>query len=89
MWVRFENDTTNREFDAVSEDSIAQSKPAGFQLGSNFRSQAKATFDAAVQNGKTPHFHFEGLPHPDVLSKVAEYAARYGIGPAIGTNPLF
>ncbi|OPX41940.1 hypothetical protein CLHUN_42000 [Ruminiclostridium hungatei] len=87
--VRFSNDTTGREFDAISDRYIAQSKPADFKLGSSFRNQAKATFEAASQNGKQPYFHFEGSPSSSVLSKIAEYAFRYGIEPIIDITPLF
>ena len=56
-----------REFDAVSDEYVAQSKPSDFTLGSRFRAQAKATFQAAVDSGRTPYFHFEGSPDPSVL----------------------
>jgi len=87
--VRFSNDATGREFDAISDSYVAQSKPADFQLGSSFRNQAKATFEAASQNGKQPYFHFEGPPDPNVLSKISEYASRYGIEPIIDITTLF
>jgi hypothetical protein len=65
-----------------------RAKPAGFQLGSAFRNQAKATFEAAIKTGRAPYFHFEGAPQQDVLTKLAEYAKRYGIDPVIDTQPL-
>ncbi|WP_225844938.1 restriction endonuclease fold toxin [Streptomyces sp. HPF1205] len=84
--VRFESD--GREFDAISDEYVAQSKPAGFRMGSAFRNQAKATFEAALQTGRTPYFHFDGPPDPDVISKLLEYGQRYGIEPVIDTTPL-
>jgi restriction endonuclease fold toxin 3 of polymorphic toxin system len=84
--VMFENQ--GREYDVISKDYIGQSKPANFQLGSQFRGQAKATFEAAIQTGRTPYFHFEGPPGPGVIEKINEYAARYGVRPVIDTTPL-
>ncbi|MGH3852033.1 MAG: Imm7 family immunity protein [Pseudonocardiaceae bacterium] len=60
--VRFSNDTTVREYDAVSDQYVGQAKPANFQMGSAFRNQAKATFETAVRTGRTPYFHFDGPP---------------------------
>jgi hypothetical protein len=77
-----------REFDAVSDRYVAQSKPANFQLGSNFRDQAKATFQAAKDTSRQPYFHFEGPPTPAVISKLLEYGRRYGIDPVIDTKPF-
>ena len=57
--VRFSKDPSGREFDAVSD----QSKPANFTLNKAFRDQDKATFEAALQTGRTPYFHFDG-PRP-------------------------
>lgn len=87
--VRFSSDLTGREFDAVSDLYVAQTKPAGLQLGSRFRKQAKATFEMAIETGRTPYFHFEGPPSADVLATLQDYADRYGIQPAIDTVPLF
>ncbi|MGH3628308.1 MAG: restriction endonuclease fold toxin [Sciscionella sp.] len=86
--VRFENDPIGREFDAVSDDYLAQSKPAGFKMGSQFRYQAKATFETGIATGRTPYFHFEGPPDPGVLRKISEYAKRYGVQPVIDIGPL-
>ncbi|MFF2658838.1 restriction endonuclease fold toxin [Kitasatospora sp. NPDC058032] len=86
--VRFENDPAGREFDAISDLYVAQSKPAGFRMGSSFRNQAKATFEAAMRSGRTPYFHFEGPPDVGVISKLQEYAQRYGVQPVIDTEPL-
>ena len=49
--VRFSNDPDGREFDAVSDQYVAQAKPADFVVNKKFRVQAKATFEAAQQSG--------------------------------------
>ncbi|WP_442875860.1 restriction endonuclease fold toxin [Amycolatopsis sp. NBC_01488] len=67
---------------------VAQSKPAGFQLGSQFRKQAKETFVFAKQSGRIPYFHFDGPPAAQVLAKLAEYGQRYGVEPVIDIGPL-
>jgi hypothetical protein len=56
------------------------------QLGSAFRNQAKATFEMALQTGRTPCFQFSGEPGAGVLDKLAEYAERYGPEPVIDTE---
>jgi hypothetical protein len=86
--VRFANDAANREFDAVSDRYIAQSKPALQQLGSSVRDQMKATFEAAQETGKDVYYHFEGQPAQSVIDKLNEYSGRYGIKVIIDTNPL-
>jgi hypothetical protein len=85
--VRFANGPGN-EFDAVSTSYVAQAKPANFTLNQSFRNQAKATFDVAIQSGRTPYFQFDGPPEPGVLSALNRYAERYGIEPVIDLNPL-
>ncbi|MDG9672876.1 restriction endonuclease fold toxin [Micromonospora sp. DH14] len=77
-----------REFDAVSQRYVAQSKPANYKMGSDFRNQAKATFEKAIETGRVPYFHFEGPPAGGVLRKLHEYGVRYGIEPVIDTRPL-
>jgi hypothetical protein len=57
-------------------------------MGSAFRNQAKATFEAALQTGRKPYFHFEGPPAVGVISKLQGYGMRYGISPVIDTTPL-
>jgi hypothetical protein len=84
--VHFESD--GREFDVISDAYVARSKPAGFRMGSQFRNQAKATFEAALQTGRTPYFHFEGPPESDVIGKLQSYGQRCGISPVIDTAPL-
>ncbi|MGC0416357.1 RHS repeat-associated core domain-containing protein [Embleya sp. AB8] len=86
--VRFANDPEKREYDAISDLYVAQSKPAGFGIGSKFRKQARATFEAALKSGRIPYFHFEGPPHPDVIRKLQQYGADYGIQPVIDLEPL-
>ena len=52
--VRFSLDPNGREFDVVSDAFIAQTKPGGLTLGSDFRAQAKKTFEFAIQTARTP-----------------------------------
>lgn len=78
----------DREFDVISDKYVAQAKPANFQLGSSFRGQAKATFEAAKATGRTPYFQFDGPPSRDVLRALERYAAKYGIKPVIDVQPL-
>jgi RHS repeat-associated protein len=86
--VRFPGRFKDREFDFFSDQFIGQTKPANFELGSSFRNQAKATFEAAIELKRKPYFHFDGPPNPAVISKLAEYAKRYSIDPIIDTTPL-
>ncbi|MGW6249382.1 putative T7SS-secreted protein [Streptomyces roseolus] len=85
---RFANDPDGREFDAISDEYVAQAKPADFTLNKKFRKQAQATFEAALQSGRTPYFHFDGPPGPGVIDKLQEYGRRYGVEPVIDTTPL-
>jgi hypothetical protein len=85
--VRFKGGPPN-EFDAVSDRYVAQTKPARFKLGQDFRNQAKATFETAIQYGRKPYFHFDGPPERDVLRALERYAERYGIDPVIDTKPF-
>lgn len=85
--VRFANGPAN-EFDAVSAEYVAQAKPENFTLNQAFRNQAKATFEVAVQSGRTPYFQFDGPPGPGVLQTLSRYAYRYGIEPTIDLSPL-
>ena len=84
--VTFPGRFKNREFDVLSDLYIGQTKPANFKLGSSFRAQAKATFEAAKELGKKPYFHFDGPPDSSVINKLAEYGRRYGIKPVIDIN---
>jgi hypothetical protein len=85
--VRFANGPAN-EFDALSTEYVAQAKPANFTLNQAFRNQAKATFEVALQSGRTPYFQFDGPPGPAVLHALSRYADRYGIEPVIDLTPL-
>jgi hypothetical protein len=85
--VRFANGPAN-EFDALSAEYVAQAKPANFTLNQAFRNQAKATFEVALQSGRTPYFQFDGPPGPGVLHTLSRYAGRYGIEPVIDLTPL-
>ncbi|MFE9041870.1 putative T7SS-secreted protein [Streptomyces sp. NPDC007818] len=85
---RFANDPDGREFDAISDEYVAQAKPADFTLNKKFRKQAQATFEAALQSGRTPYFQFDGPPGPGVVDKLQEYGRRYGVEPVIDTTPL-
>jgi hypothetical protein len=85
--VRFANGPAN-EFDALSTEYVAQAKPANFTLNQAFRNQAKATFEVALQSGRTPYFQFDGPPGPGVLRTLSRYASRYGIEPVIDLTPL-
>jgi hypothetical protein len=85
--VRFANGPAN-EFDALSAEYVAQAKPANFTLNHAFRNQAKATFEVALQSGRTPYFQFDGPPGPGVLHALSRYADRYGIEPVIDLTPL-
>lgn len=85
--VRFANGPGN-EFDAVSTEYVAQAKPANFTLNQAFRNQARATFEVAIQSGRTPYFQFDGPPRPGVLQTLSRYAERYGIEPVIDLTPL-
>ncbi|RSM46042.1 hypothetical protein DMA12_12210 [Amycolatopsis balhimycina DSM 5908] len=86
--VKFANDPKGREIDVVSDTYIAESKPAGLQIGSSWRKQAKSTFAFAIRAGRTPYFHFAGPPDPEVIAKLAEYGERYGVNYVVDIGPL-
>jgi len=86
--VRFTNDPAVREFDAVSDQYIAQAKPANFTLNKNFRTQAKATFEAAIRSGRRPYFQFDGPPGPGVIEAIQRYETRYEVTAVIDLGPL-
>ena len=72
----------------VSDEYIGQAKPDIQTYGKSWRTQTKATFEAAKQTGKKVYFQFEGQPSQSVLNKIAEYGARYGVDYIIDTEPL-
>ena len=77
--VSFANDPLSREFDAVSDAFIGQTKSIS-QLGTAFRKQAKGTFEAAKETGKGVYYEFTGgAPSKNVIDKLEEYAKRYGV----------
>ncbi|QBS46510.1 hypothetical protein DMB37_36980 [Nocardia sp. CS682] len=84
--VKFGNDPSGREFDAVSDEFIGQAKPGGQQLGSAFRNQGKESFEAARATGRKVYYHFDGEPGPGVIDKLYEYSARYGVDVVIDTT---
>lgn len=87
--VRFEGDSARREFDAVSDLYIAQTKPKLNSLNLAVRNQMKATFEAAKETGRSVYYHFEGAPNQSVIQKLSEYSIRYGVPVIIDTIPLF
>ncbi len=86
--VKFSSDSVGREFDAISEDYVAQSKPALQTLNKSVRDQMKATFEAAQETGRKVYYHFEGQPAQSVIDKLNEYSSRYGIEVVIDTKHL-
>jgi hypothetical protein len=87
--VAFEGDPDRREFDVVSDRYVAQAKPATVPYGKPFRDQAKATFDAARQSGRSVYYHFEGgAPRSSVVGALERYSQRYGVPVVIDTEPL-
>ncbi|MDO4341049.1 MAG: restriction endonuclease fold toxin, partial [Eubacteriales bacterium] len=86
--VRFEYDWDYREFDAISDEYIAQAKPALSSANPIVKTQMKATFEAAKATGKKVYYQFEGKPAQSVIDKLLEYSDRYGIDVVIDTNPL-
>jgi RHS repeat-associated protein len=77
--LSFNSDPVSREFDAISDEYIAQAKPAGFTLNKTFRDQAKATFEAASATNRKVLYEFGGPPGPGVIKKLNEYSTRYNV----------
>ena len=86
--VRFEHDTSFREFDAISSEYIAQAKPALSSANPAVKDQMKASFEAAIATNKKVYYQFEGVPAQSVIDKLMEYSERYGIEVVIDTTPL-
>lgn len=86
--MKFDSDPIGREFDAISDEYVAQTKPALQQVNKKVRDQMKATFEAAEQTGRKVYYHFEGEPAQSVIDKLHEYSQRYGIEVHIDTDPL-
>lgn len=85
--VKFPGKFKYRKFYVFSDEFIGK-KPASFQMGSAFRNQAKGTFEAAVELGRKPYFHFDGMPNLAVIEKLNEYGKRYCIEPVIDATPF-
>ncbi|MEK3795064.1 restriction endonuclease fold toxin [Paenibacillus sp. FSL R7-0204] len=86
--VKFSNDPASREFDAINDQYVGQSKPALHTVNKSVRDQMKATFEAAQETGRRVYYHFEGQPAQSVIDKLNEYSSRYGIKVLIDTKPL-
>jgi RHS repeat-associated protein len=86
--AKFAWGNTNDEFDTISDQYVAQSKPANFRANPEFRRQARRTFEQAIQSGRKPYFHFDGPPHRDTLSVIQRYSKEYKITAVVDTAPL-
>src|SRR5205823_14967636 len=86
--IKFKNDPAGREFDVVSDQYIGQTNVGKQTINQRWRNEAKATFEAAKETGRKPYFHFEQPPGPDLLKKIQEYEARYGVQAVIDVSPL-
>jgi hypothetical protein len=86
--MKFSNDPYGKEFDVISDEYIAEAKPALKSIDHGFRKQAKEAFEAAKQTGRKVYYHFNGTPCRDVIKKLYEYAKRYGVEVVIDTEIL-
>ncbi|MBJ7540053.1 restriction endonuclease fold toxin [Marinomonas transparens] len=86
--VRFKNDPVGKEFDAVSDQYIAEAKPAFKSFGKDERIQAKRAFEAAKETGRDVYYHFNGEPGSSVIRQLEEYSKRYDIKVVIDTKPF-
>ena len=76
--ARFRN--SNREFDAISDRFVAQHKPAlQSNIGSKFKKQARATFEAAKSTGREVYYKFDGKPAEAVINKLKQYSKEYKV----------
>jgi hypothetical protein len=87
--VYFSNDPIKKEFDVISNEFIAEAKPAMQSIKPEFRQQAKRAFEAARQTGRKVYFHFNGEPCRDIIRKLQEYQRRYGVEMVIDTEVLY
>jgi cbb3-type cytochrome oxidase cytochrome c subunit len=78
-----------KEFDVISDEYIAEAKPALQSIKPEFRRQAKRAFEAARQTGRKVYFHFNGEPCSNVIRKLQEYQRRYGVEMVINTEILY
>lgn len=84
----FNNDPKGREFDVISDQYIGQTKTSMNSLSSQFREQAKATIEAAIETGRQAYFHFESAPADKVIRQLREYEKRYNVEIIIDISPF-
>jgi hypothetical protein len=84
----FNNDPKGREFDVISDQYIGQTKTSMNSLSSQFREQAKATIEAAIETGRQAYFHFETAPADKVIRQLREYEKRYDVEIIIDISPF-
>nr|WP_178943943.1 restriction endonuclease fold toxin [Paenibacillus curdlanolyticus] len=84
----FNNDPKGREFDVISDQYIGQTKTSMNSLSSQFREQAKATIEAAIETGRQAYFHFETAPADKVIRQLREYEKRYNVEIVIDISPF-
>lgn len=84
----FADDPIQREFDVISDEYIAQAKPALKRVNKSVRAQMKATFETAKKYGRKVYYQFEGEPGQEVIDKLNEYSCRYGVEVVIDTKTL-
>ena len=87
--VKFESDPAAKEFDAISNNYIAETKPALRVLNERIRKQMKTAFEAAKATGRKVYYHFEGAPGQEIINKLYEYSERYNVEVIIDVEPLF
>lgn len=89
--VKFRNDPSQREFDAISGEYVAQTGTGGVSENPSqqWRHQTRATFEAAVSTGRRPYFHFQGgSPSARAQAAISRYEAEYGTTAVIDVQPL-
>ncbi len=84
----FNNDPKGREFDVISDEYIGQTKTSMNSLSSQFREQAKATIEAALETDRKAYFHFETAPADKVIRQLREYEKRYNVETIIDVSPF-
>jgi RHS repeat-associated protein len=77
--VKFNSDPNERDFDTITDQYVAQTKPGLQNLSKKERNQAKETFEAASQTGREVYYEFESQPTQKVIDKLREYEQRYQI----------
>ena len=71
--------TTNKEFDVISDEYIAETKEGRPKVNKDLRVQAKRAFEAAQQTGRKVYYEFENPPRDEVVRRLNEYSERYGV----------